>query len=353
MVWSLDGSAGEQIVDGVSIHFVPRRYWPVLERWWPDTRNEWTRDRVAARLDRRHRFDWIEIQSDEGVDHRLQKRFRGRVVLRIHTTLFQMCKYKEVNPTHLTETWLARERRSFSMADKILTHSPIHAAELVTLFPGIASPRIVAHGCGSASPLEFPNEGPEVQADRARFLVVGTLDLRKGTDRLRTVAARYAQVHGACELRLVSPSPESALKEHFGLGPPYPPGVSVRYLTGLSPQDLAQEYRRATAYLHLARYESFGYPLIEAASSGTPVVATRTGIAPDLLGGPLESLLVDGEDPEDCVRAMGRVAGSRHDLGRQIRHAHAERFTRACMTDRYLQTLAHWSATETEAPTHR
>lgn len=341
LVWSEDGRIGEAVADGVTIHFVRRGRWPVLEQWWPDGRNAWNRGRAAARLDRRHRFDWVEIQSDEGIDHRVQRRFRGRAVLRVHTTLLQMCLFKEVTPNRLTDTWLAREKRSLLVADKIVTHSPLHASELTSLFPGIAVPRVVLHGYGS--PGSEPSGG-EVGHDRPRFLVVGTFDRRKGTDRLREVVAAYAARHGPCELRLVSPSPESVLAGEFGLGPPYPAGVTVRYLTRLPPEELAREYRTATAYLHPARYESFGYPLIEAASYATPVVATRTGIAEELLTGPAGRLLVDGDDPADCARALDLAVRSRGELGRQLHAVYADRFTRDHMTDRYLEVLGEWQS---------
>lgn len=342
MVWSTDGRRGEQEVEGVRLHYVPQRRWPLVERVWPDARIEWDRGRVATRLDRRVGFDWVEIQSDEGIDHQIQRRCRGRVILRVHTTLHQMCHYKEVTPNRLTDTWLARERRSIGLADKVIVSSDLHAREFATLFPGSAEPQVVPLGCNRAS---TPWPRPTVDQDgSARFLAVGTFDRRKGTDRLRDVAARYAERYGSCELRLVSPSPEHALSEQFGLSRPYPPGVSVRYLTRLSAQELEQEYRTATAYLHLARYESFGYPLIEAAAQGTPVVGTRTGIAPDLLVGPLRPLLIDGDDPADCVRALGLAASSRAEFGRLVSESYARGFTRDHMTESYLRVLDKWAS---------
>src|SRR5262249_9605377 len=250
--------ACERLVNDVHLHFVPRKHWPVLERWWPDSRNERNRGQIAAALDRSHRFDWVEIQSDEGADIQIQRQFRGRTGLRVHTTLNQMCKYKEVTPNHLTPTWLARERRSINLADKVIVSSELHAREFSAIFPGAASPRIVPLGYECASPIPT-NSLPE-QVSHARFLTIGTFDRPKGTDRLRHVAASYAKKSGLCEVGLVSSGPKSELWEHSGLRPPYPPGVWVRYLTRLSPAELKNEYRQATAYLHLARYESFGYP---------------------------------------------------------------------------------------------
>jgi glycosyltransferase involved in cell wall biosynthesis len=340
LVWSEDGSSGEHEVEGVRVTLVRKQHWPIVERWWPDARNEWNRGRIAAALDGRWHFDRVEIQSDEGVDIQIQRRFAGRTILRVHTTLHQMCKYKEVTPNHLTPTWLARERRSICLADKVIVSSELHSQEFVALFPGSACPRIVPLGYECAAAIAPDNLAK--RDDHARFLTIGTFDRRKGTDRLRDVATSYAQKYGPCELRLVSSSPESALSESYGLRPPYPPGVSIRYLTRLSSEELKDEYRKAAAYLHLARYESFGYPLIEAASQGTPVVATPTGIAPELLVDSLRKLLICGDDPGDFASALHLARQSRTEFGAQMYERYAAGFTRDHMTEKYLEVLAGW-----------
>jgi glycosyltransferase involved in cell wall biosynthesis len=341
LVWSEDGSTREHEVEGVRVTLVRKQHWPIVERWWPDARNEWIRGRIAAALDRRWHFDWVEIQSDEGVDIQIQRRFAGRTILRVHTTLLQMCEYKAVTPNRFTETWLARERRSINLADKVIVSTELHAGEFANLFPSAVRPRIVPLGfeCASApEPTDLTDpDGP------ARFLTIGTFDRRKGTDRLRAVAATYATRYGPCELRLVSTSPESCLSELYDLKPPFPPGVSVRYLTRLSPAELKHEYRKATAYLHLARYESFGYPVIEAASQGTPVVATATGIAPELLVESLRRMLVTGEDPLECAGALHFARQARAEIGAQIYERYAANFTRDHMTEKYLDVLAGWN----------
>jgi glycosyltransferase involved in cell wall biosynthesis len=340
LAWSETGAYAEHEADGVMVHLVPRGHWPAIERWRPDACMMWRRGHAAAKLDRRYRFDWVEVQSDEGIDLAVQWRLQGRVILRVHTTLAQMCRYKEEPSDAWAWRFVERERRSFRLAERIIASSALHARELKTQFPELPPAEIVPLGCGCARPGWFA-DAPD--ADKPRFLVVGTFDRRKGTDRLRDVTARYAERFGPCELRLVSSTPRAALTEQFGLGRPYPPGVTVSYATGLSAAELADEYRRATAFLHLARYESFGYPLIEAAACGTPVVATATGIAPELLTGELKALLVDGGDPADCVRALRLAVTRRAELGPRLFDVYAGAFTRDHMTNRYLEVLGRWS----------
>jgi glycosyltransferase involved in cell wall biosynthesis len=344
VVWSEDGCSRECDVDGVSVHMLPQSRWRVVERWRPDARKMWSRGRLAARLDRQYGFDWIEIQSDEGIDLAVQRRAGNRAILRIHTSLVQMCDYKQVPSTWWSDYYLARERESVRLAQRVVTHSALHAKELGRLFPELPAVQVVPHGFGLTA-AENPTLANR-RGETPRFLVVGTLDRRKGSDRLKAVLTRYVEEFGPCELRLVSPTPQGVLGQEFGLSEPYPMGLTVRYRTGISAAELEQEYRSATAYLHLARYESFGYPLIEAAAQGAPVVATTTGIAPDLLTGRLGSLLVDGDNPADCARAMHSAVTQRLELSELMFQTYRSGFTRDHMTERYLRMLRDLQRTE-------
>jgi glycosyltransferase involved in cell wall biosynthesis len=53
----------------------------------------------------------------------------------------------------------------------------------------------------------------------------------------------------------------------------------------VSDESLAEHYRRARAFLDTSLYEGFGYQVLEAMASGTPVVASDTTSIPELVGG--------------------------------------------------------------------
>jgi glycosyltransferase involved in cell wall biosynthesis len=52
----------------------------------------------------------------------------------------------------------------------------------------------------------------------------------------------------------------------------------------VSDESLAEHYRRARAFLDTSLYEGFGYQVLEAMASGTPVVASDTTSIPELVG---------------------------------------------------------------------
>lgn len=80
----------------------------------------------------------------------------------------------------------------------------------------------------------------------------------------------------------------------FGRGaatdPAMPDFVSTR--EGLSDDEVTALYAQCNAWLFTTRKEGFGLPILEAMASGTPVIATRAGAAPDLVE-PTDGALVD------------------------------------------------------------
>jgi glycosyltransferase involved in cell wall biosynthesis len=287
-------------------------------------------------LDNRHRFDWIEIQSEEGIGIGIQKRFPRRTILRIHTTLAQMIDHREIELTRASALRLRREKESFRSAERVVTHSERHASELRRL-PDLRGPvHVVRHGIGD---LRFEREAdpahdPVVDDGAPTFLVVGTPDRRKGFDRIAPVLAAYAGKHGPCKCVVVSTQDSSAGKP-FGLGRGMPPGVELRWLNTLSGKDYVALYGEASALLALARYESFGFPLIEAACLSVPVVTTDVGIASELLTNSLSRFIVDGDSPEICADALHRAVRRKDTVGRDLRLKYETQFTREKMAGDY------------------
>jgi glycogen(starch) synthase len=338
LTWAAVHAPAVQQIGPVVLRTVTRGYWPVLERLLPGSRDVMTRRRAVRQLDRLHRYDWIEIESDEGVDIGVQRDHGEKTILRVHTTLAQMVRHKGVPLTRRSRVLLERERRSVGLAARVITHSQGHAQEIERAFPVSVPIAVVRHGIDLPEPHRRP-----AGHRAAQFLVVGSPDRRKGFDRLRPVIEAYAGQHGGCRLVIVADCQEPLLRE-FGLVAPWPNGVEVVRRAGLSDEALYQEYERSSALLHLARYESFGYPLIEAAAAGTPVVATATGIAPELLDGELGHLLVHGDDAVAWAEAMHRAVERRSEVGTVLRRRYEQGFTRDRMVDGYLRTLDAWSS---------
>jgi glycosyltransferase involved in cell wall biosynthesis len=67
---------------------------------------------------------------------------------------------------------------------------------------------------------------------------------------------------------------------------------------------LARAYQSAWATVLPAIHEAFGLVLLESLAAGAPVVAARSGAAPDIAGADGTGRLFEPDDEEDLARAM-------------------------------------------------
>jgi glycogen(starch) synthase len=216
------------------------------------------------------------------------------------------------DPNHVaTDLLSARmERRAARGADRVIAMCQENARDVRDQY-GVpeGAIRVVPNGVRPERFREASPEGPVV-------LSVGRLHQRKGLDHLvRAMPEVVARVPGARLLVAGRGEREGALRRLVGeLGL----GGSVEFL-GFVPDDaLPALYARASVFAMPSLYEGFGIVMLEAMASSLPVVAFRTGAAPELvregdtgyladpatLGDRLARVL---EDPPGA-RAMGRRA---------------------------------------------
>jgi len=91
-------------------------------------------------------------------------------------------------------------------------------------------------------------------------------------------------------------------------------------------------YGAADLMLNCSEEESFGQTLLEAASCGLPIVATRTGGVNDVARDGANALLLERGDADGLVAACERLARDpalRHALGRNGRELVEREFTLA------------------------
>jgi len=113
---------------------------------------------------------------------------------------------------------------------------------------------------------------------------------------------------------------------------PHIDGDRVRYLGAVGPERRSTVLGDAVALLHLISFEEpFGFSVVEAMASGTPVIAFRRGSMPELVDDGHTGALV--EDVEGAVAAVASVL--RFDRA-AIRARAVARFSRDRMTAEYL-----------------
>jgi glycosyltransferase involved in cell wall biosynthesis len=132
---------------------------------------------------------------------------------------------------------------------------------------------------------------------RAYVLYVGGRDERKN---LRGVFLGYAAAvaRGGMELPLhVAGGRESLLPGDAAVLDGLPEEVRhrIRFIGFVADSQMPELYRDAAALLFPSRGERFGFPPLEAIACGTPVVTTRLGSIPEVVGE--AALFADPDDP--------------------------------------------------------
>lgn len=116
-------------------------------------------------------------------------------------------------------------------------------------------------------------------------------------------------------------------------------GVERRvFLVGRVP-DVAAWLRRATVYVHPARWEGFGLGVLEAMHAALPVVATRVSSLPELVVDRVTGVLVPVDDSDALAAAILRALDE-PQLGAAGRDRARSEFSVARMADRHAALYA-------------
>jgi glycosyltransferase involved in cell wall biosynthesis len=102
----------------------------------------------------------------------------------------------------------------------------------------------------------------------------------------------------------------------------------VRFVHGISDDEVAELTASAEIAVVPSLYEGFSLPAVEHMASGTPLVASRTGALPEVTGD--AAVLVEPGDPEELATAMRGLLDSparRASLAQAAWHRVQERFT--------------------------
>ncbi|MGC4001077.1 MAG: glycosyltransferase family 1 protein [Anaeromyxobacter sp.] len=246
-------------------------------------------------------------------------------VVTIHDLIFE--RYPHLYRPADRRIYRWKFRSAAKRARRVVAISEQTRQDLIERY-GIPAERIVVvyQGCNAAFRAEVPPERLAAAAARhgvtpGFVLQVGTVEPRKN------LAATVEALAGLPDARLVVVGRETAYARQvqarvaeLGLG------GRVRFLRGVTTEELAALYRLAAVAVYPSFFEGFGIPIVEALCSGTPVVTTRGGVFPEA-GGP-GSAYVDPESPAELRAELAAILG---DADRRARMrtaglAHAERF---------------------------
>jgi D-inositol-3-phosphate glycosyltransferase len=221
------------------------------------------------------------------------------------------------------------EEQVVTESDQLVANTPTEARELVDLYdadpdrvavvePGVDLDRFCPPATGSESLAR--------QAARRRFGLPPDAYVVAFVGRIQPLKAPDVLLRAAAELR--ARDPETGRKLVVAIcGGPSGSGLerptalielaaalgiadAVRFLPPQAGDALADLYRAADLVAVPSHNESFGLVALEAQACGTPVVAAAVGGLVTAVRDDVSGVLVDGHDPTDWARVIGRLLGA-------------------------------------------
>ena len=187
-----------------------------------------------------------------------------------------------------------------------------------------ANVRVVPLGVDTR--LFHPRQAPRVPGS---IIAVASADSPvKGIPTLLRAFAKLATERDASLTVVGKPAPGGPTEKLIG---ELSLGDRVRFVTGISDAELAELMARTEVAVVPSLYEGFSLPAVEHMASGTPLVASKTGALPEVVGD--AAMLVSPGDPEELAAALRRLQDS---------PAERERLSAAAL-ERVRQRFA-WSA---------
>ena len=230
--------------------------------------------------------------------------------------------------------FLAMQERVARSIPDLLTVSSSSATDITTDF-GVHPDQLHVVPLGVDTDLFAPSTRPRIPG---RIIAIASADRPlKGVGHLLQAVAKLRTEHDL-ELQLVAKlepnGPTEKLIAELGISD------IVHVSSGLSDAALARLFASAEIACIPSLYEGFSLPAVEAMASGTPIVASRAGALPEVLGpdGDCARLVRPG-DATELIRVLGRAAGlSRRNYVDSAQPVAAER-SRSTAGSRWLRRL--------------
>ena len=193
----------------------------------------------------------------------------------------------------------------------LLTVSTTSATDIAADF-GVRPDQLHVVPLGVDTAVFTPSEAPRV---RGRIIAIASADVPlKGVSNLLQAVAKLRterEVELQLVARLESNGPTEKLIAELGISD------IVHISSGLPDAELASLLSSAEIACIPSLYEGFSLPAVEAMASGTPIVASRAGALPEVLGTDgSAAVLVQPGNVEELTKSLGELLDSPAELHR-------------------------------------
>ncbi len=283
---------------------LPENWYEVRAGWWP--KYLWTQVRMSWEMWRRP----VEVLFVPA--HVLPPIRPEKSVVTIHDVAFR--RFPQFFPWHQRAYHEWSTKRIMKSQDRIITISEFTAFELVTFYridpKRIAiTPLGIDHDRYRPLPAEDVRERlTSLHVPQPYFLYVGRQDEKKNLVNLINAFNLYKSECGVGDptrLVLAGPPGYGAGEIHAAIKAS-PHKDHILTLGYVKEEDVPYLENGAKALVHVAWYEGFGLPPVQAMACGTPVIAADNSCLPLVLGQG-NALFVHPSSPDAISRAMHRL----------------------------------------------
>lgn len=194
-------------------------------------------------------------------------------------------------------------RLAFRSARRIVTSSYRSRDDIVRVYRIPASRIDVVHG--GVDERFRPAEPESVRAVRARYQLPETFALCVTSDKPHKNVETLVKAWRLSAAGRQGNDSWLILAGHRGRGALTFDHPCIRDLGPIAEADLPALYGSATLFVYPSRYEGFGLPPLEAMACGAPVICSRAGSLPEVVGD--AALLVDPDDPYALAAAIDQA----------------------------------------------
>ncbi len=255
-----------------------------------------------------HRLGWPPVEAIAGGEYDiahsphpllLPSRSAAQVIT-IHDLHF--LSHPERTSAEIRRDYPTLVRSHAQRADAIIVVSRFVAREVEERL-GVPATRIVVATNGAPT-----WKLPPAPLDSSGYLLfVGTLEPRKNVSGLLEAYGRLVARNDATPRLVIAGRADPGSADSVAAMTQPPLAGRVDYRGYVSPDHRESLFKGAQMLVMPSLDEGFGIPALEAMAAGVPVIASRRGALPEVVGD--AGLLIDPDDPESITTAMARMLG--------------------------------------------
>jgi len=182
------------------------------------------------------------------------------------------------------------------------------------------------------------------------IFLLGNTDPKKNTKGALLAYSRYLEISENPMSLVIADFPEQHLEEvltGYGIKEVRSNIIRLDYIDN---KDLPAVFSLSSQFIYPSFWESFGIPILEAMSCGTPVITSNVFAMPEIAGD--AALLIDPKNPDEMAQAMCTLSENPNRVSEMKKKGleQAKRFSWKKMASEYLELYKEIHQPQTRRP---